>query len=117
VRRILAVDEFLALRKLIQRVLEQEDGYHVEMAANADDALSLLQASDFDVAFIDAELSGMNGLELGKKLREIKPSLQVVFMSNGFKYVDEALALKFRVLLKPYKNEEIKYFASMEAEV
>ena len=59
-------------------------GYDVEHAASPRDAISFLQdAHHIDVVLSDILMpGGMSGLDLARKLREMRPTLPVVLMTG-----------------------------------
>lgn len=64
----------------------------------------------YDMAFIDIELPGINGLQVAKQLKKINSNI-ILFIVTSFQgYLDDAMDLKiFRYLLKPIdKNRFIK---------
>lgn len=76
---------------------------------SAKEALSFAGKHEIDLAFLDVEMPDMNGIMLGKKLREIKHDMIVIYVSGYEQYLKEAI---FDVkadyyLLKPYSHEDI----------
>lgn len=69
--RILIVDDETFIRVLYKTEFESE-GYQVDLAAGADEALAAIDAAHPDVVILDIELGeeGGNGLELLNRLRE-----------------------------------------------
>lgn len=67
--RILIVDDHPTNLKLASEVL-QAAGYEVQRAADAEQALAVLQQTLPDLILMDIALPGMNGLELTRKLKE-----------------------------------------------
>src|SRR5580704_7744929 len=67
--QILVVEDEESLRVTVKDKLELE-GFSVEAAASAEDALRRLQVKTYDLALLDVVLPGMSGLELLKQLRD-----------------------------------------------
>jgi CheY-like chemotaxis protein len=67
--RILIVDDHPTNLKLASEVL-QAAGYEVQRAADAEQALAVLQQALPDLILMDIALPGMNGLELTRQLKE-----------------------------------------------
>ena len=65
---ILVVDDQPTSIKIIRSVLEG-DGYQVQVAVNATDALQVLQSSRPDLILMDIHMPGLDGLALTKLLR------------------------------------------------
>jgi signal transduction histidine kinase len=68
-RRVLLVDDNHDSREMYRAVL-RANGHDVREAADGEHALAMVQASEFDVAFIDIGLpGGMDGYELARRIR------------------------------------------------
>ena len=65
---ILIVEDNEANRLLAGAVLERE-GYRVEMAGNAEEALQKLANSSPDLILMDVQMPGMDGLTLTRRLK------------------------------------------------
>ncbi len=61
-----------------------------------------------EVVFLDIEMPGMNGVELAKKLRAIKPDLMIVFLTAYAQYAVNAFEVEaVDYLLKPIVTEDL----------
>jgi DNA-binding NtrC family response regulator len=108
--RILVVDDEASLLLTLTANLELE-GFDVVAAENAAQALAAFEASGpFDLVLTDIRMPGMNGVELFRRIREMRPDLPVVLMT-GFaleELVDSALREgAFTVLPKPCPVEHV----------
>jgi CheY-like chemotaxis protein len=54
----------------------------VGTATNGEEALASAQQTDFDVAVVDYKMPGMDGLELAKRLKEMKPDAKVIVLTS-----------------------------------
>src|SRR6201996_7913903 len=73
-------DEFLISEWVAQLLVEQ--GFVVQTASNAADALECLSSEPVDVLFTDINLpGGMDGAALARRARELRPHLPVVYAS------------------------------------
>jgi DNA-binding NarL/FixJ family response regulator len=80
--RILLVDDHPIVRHGIKQVLS--GAFHpalVGEAASAEEGLSELRATDWDVMVLDLTLPGASGLDLLKDLRRERPDLPVLVLS------------------------------------
>ena len=80
--RIMIADDHAIVRQGLAKILEK-NGEMKDVAEhdNGVDALNWIRAHDCDVALIDISMPGMNGIELLKQLREVKPHLPVLVVS------------------------------------
>jgi DNA-binding NarL/FixJ family response regulator len=82
-KKILLVDDHPLMRKGLALTLETEVDLTVAaQAASAEEALSLMDKTEPDLAVVDVSLPGMSGLELIKHLRAMKPDLSVLVVSR-----------------------------------
>lgn len=85
-------------------------GYHCETATDGKSALELISNTSFDVMITDFDMPQMNGLELAKRVKELKPDMKIIIMtgySEQFSH-DEAFALGVSDLLeKPFGLKEL----------
>ena len=86
---ILVVEDQDQLRKIVVRVL-QGRGYKALEAANPRDALALSEgyAGPIHLLLTDVVMPGMTGPELACRLKPLRPSMEVIFMSG---YSERAL--------------------------
>lgn len=67
--RILVVDDDINIQRLVTIHLTQE-GYQIFKTSDAEEALSLIEKQNVDLAIVDVMMPGMNGFELTKILTE-----------------------------------------------
>jgi len=77
---ILVVDDDKNTRRLLRAVLEG-DGYTVSTAVNGQDALNRLDEVHVDLVVLDVMMSGMDGYEFTKTLREAQIELPILMVS------------------------------------
>lgn len=87
----------------------------VQVDANVVNFTDPLQALDWacenscDIAFLDIELGSMNGIELGKRLKERNPKTNLIFVTGYLEYAVSAYALHASgYLTKPASQEAIR---------
>lgn len=67
----------------------------------------LKDLSGFDLAFLDIDMKGVNGLTLARRLRAARPDAVIVFVTNFIQYAPEGYEVQaFRYLLKPTLEEK-----------
>ncbi len=86
---ILVVEDEEEVRLLAVQILRQH-GYHVLEAANGGDALLLCEQwkEPIDLLLADVVMPEINGPDLARRLKFIRPEVQIVFMSG---YTDNAI--------------------------
>ena len=109
-RKILVVDDDPVVGKSFDRVLSGK-GYAVITASNAQEALSKLDAEDYDVVYTDIKMPGMSGLEMAEQVKARRPWLPVVIVTGYGSPDNEARAEAagvFGFLRKPLSPEMIE---------
>jgi len=102
IRVLLAEDEFLISEWVAESLMEQ--GFAVNTASNAADALQLLRSAPVDVLFTDINLpGGMDGSVLAVRARELLPDLPVAYTSGRIGALDSAQHVPGSIFVpKPY---------------
>lgn len=73
------------------------------------EALNFAAGARIDVAFLDVRLVGESGIELAKKLMELNPRINIIFLTGHSEYMADALRLHCSgYLLKPLTPEKIR---------
>jgi len=107
--KILVVDDSPQVCKALGDVLKAS-GYLARTAPSAERALQIIDADHFDLVITDLKMSGMNGMELAKKVFELMPGVPVVILT-GFGDMDAVIAaLRSGVadfLKKPFSIDEV----------
>jgi len=106
---MLIVDDELSVRESLKHWFLPE-GYRVETAAEAMEALDKLRDSSFDIVLLDIKMPGMDGIELQQRLKEIDSQLAIIIMT-AYATVDTAVqALKqgaYDYITKPVDPDDL----------
>lgn len=107
--RILVVDDDLAMRQVLMKVLRRVE-YEVEEAANGTDALARLTDAHFDLLLSDIRMVPIDGLALSSIARTIAPELKILlFTAYGERADarDARAAGADRYLSKPFRMGQL----------
>jgi CheY-like chemotaxis protein len=87
-RRILVLDDDPIVTLSCKRILGAE-GYSISTVEKGEDALNKLAKEDFDLLISDVRLPDINGMEVLKESRVLKPKTDVVIIT-GYPTLDDA---------------------------
>ena len=107
--RIICVDdEHLALQDVLVQCrsipeVEQADGF-----TSGGEALEWLAGHLADIALLDIDMPGMDGIELAIRIKETNPETAVIFLTAYSQYAVQAFSLHASgYLLKPVEREKL----------
>ena len=104
-------DEPLILEDLVSVCREIDSVCSVESFTKVSDAINFVKdgANEIDVAILDIDMPEMNGLDLAKKLKEIRPRIEIIFLSGFSEFAVDAFKVRASgYLLKPLTPEKIR---------
>jgi DNA-binding NtrC family response regulator len=116
--RILIVDDERNMRKILASNLVQ-DKHNVTEAAGLADATACLAANQYDAVITDQKMPDGQGLDVLSRVREVDPSLAVVFLTA---YATVELAVEsmrqgaFDFITKPFQPEVVRATARRACE-
>ena len=90
----------------------REDGFRVDTAANAQEALRLAAGHPYQIAFLDIRMPGVDGLELQERLAAALPDLTIVIMTAYASVESAVRALKagaYDYVTKPFDPEKLTH--------
>ena len=106
---ILVVDDDAGIRENIADLLSTEN-YEVVSAANADEAMRVLESQRIDLLLTDFQMPGRNGVELIEVARRANHRVPAILMTAYlyvFEQMDERRREGVTLLRKPFDAEEI----------
>ena len=77
---VLVVDDEAIVRESIRDWLK-DAGYEVSVAESGEEALELIQKQNFGVMILDLRLPGMNGIDVLKKVKVVKPNIKSIVIT------------------------------------
>jgi CheY-like chemotaxis protein len=104
---ILVVDDDIAVRDVIVRMLSA-NGFRVLTASDGSEALRILSQRSVDLLFTDIVMPGMDGVELARQARQVRPGLKVLFgTGDAQKAIERDAGHQARVVYKPFRQAEL----------
>lgn len=108
---LIADDENLEL-KVLEKTVKKHfvDELEIFASSNGRKASQICDEVKPDIALLDIEMPGMNGIELAKYIKEKYAYCIIIFITayDRFDYAIEAMHIKaFDYLLKPWKEERL----------
>lgn len=88
--RLLIVEDEKSVREVLLEFMKK-GGYAVEGVSSGQEALEVISKQEFDAVLLDIKLRDISGLEVLKRIKEIKPGL-IVVMITGFGMDDDLVA-------------------------
>jgi DNA-binding response OmpR family regulator len=80
-RKIIMVDDEPDINLTIKKALEDNGSFQVDTFNDAKSALVRFKPEVYDLAILDVRMSGTNGFQLCRKLREIDKKLKICFLT------------------------------------
>lgn len=106
---IIVDDEHLALGAISRVINDLYPMSTVNTFSSASKAIEYTSKNKVDIAFLDIELPGTNGLELASELQKLLPGINIIFTTGHAEYALPALNLfASGYLLKPITAEAVK---------
>jgi CheY-like chemotaxis protein len=107
--RILVVDDDRGSSTVLLKIMTSR-GFAVDVANDGVSAIGLIEKNHYDLAILDYEMPGMNGVELFREARKHQADLTGIFvtahanLNTVFPAIDVGIE---RVLAKPVDSEEV----------
>jgi CheY-like chemotaxis protein len=110
--RILAVDDEAVVLDSFRRILVLE-GYSVDTVEHGPEALGLVQRHDYDFVFTDLKMPDMDGVEIVKAVKHLRPDVDVVVIT-GYGSIETAVETlqhgACEYVQKPFTADELGEF-------
>jgi DNA-binding NtrC family response regulator len=108
---ILIIDDEKVVRDSLTKWF-REDGYKVEGAENAAEALKKLQNFKWQILLLDIKMPGMDGMELQQRIKELDPTATIIFITAHASVDTAVRALKegaFDYITKPIDPDHLSH--------
>jgi CheY-like chemotaxis protein len=79
-KKILLVDDEPSIQ-IVYREEFEDEGYEVISAVNGDEGLEKFQADEPDIVILDIHMPGMNGIEVLRQMKMLRPEIPVILSS------------------------------------
>lgn len=108
--RVLVVDDEGAIRYSVSKTL-QRVGYEVDSVESGEEALTFLDAKDYDVVLTDIRMPGISGVDLLAQVRDAYPDVSVILMTGYASLSTAVESLRLGAhdyLIKPSSSRDIR---------
>ena len=112
--KILVVDDDQNIRKTLKVSLSTQ-GYSIEVAESAEDALDRLRKTEFDFVLTDFKMEGKSGVDLVKASKQLKYPPVIVVMTAYASFENAVSAIQagaFDYLPKPFTQQQLFHLIS-----
>jgi CheY-like chemotaxis protein len=110
--RILAVDDEEIILDSFRKILVLA-GYSIDTVESGAEALGLIRKNDYDFVFTDLKMPEMDGVEVTKAVRHLRPDIDVIVIT-GYASIESAVeTVKFGAMdyvEKPFTEDELLAF-------
>ena len=107
--KVMLIDDEPEIRRLLHKMVEKQEGYQV-VSECGDFAGAVADFARYrpEVAFVDIDLNGEDGLNCARVLTELDPKLKIIFATAHSEYMAGAFEIyAFDYLVKPFNMERL----------
>ena len=111
--KILIVDDEADGRQILSEFLKVEKDYEILLAEDGNQALEIFKTQPLELVFIDTKLPGLNGVEVLRQMRRLRPEVKVVMLNDmsDEETINRALTVSEEVvegfLTRPFNPDDI----------
>ncbi|MCM1542292.1 MAG: LytTR family DNA-binding domain-containing protein [Blautia sp.] len=107
--KVMLIDDEQEIRRLLHRMVEKQPDYQVVAECGCfAGAVAEFARYRPDVAFVDIDLDGEDGLNCARVLTELDPKLKVIFATAHSEYMANAFEIyAFDYLVKPFNMDRL----------
>jgi len=107
--KILAVDDEEIILDSFRKILVMA-GYSIDTVESGKEVLGLVQKRDYDFVFVDLKMPEMDGIEVTKAVKHLRPDIDVIIIT-GYASVESAVeTMKYGAMdyiQKPFTEDEL----------
>lgn len=111
---ILAIDDEEIVLDSFRKILVL-DGYSIDTVESGPEALMLVKRKDYDFVFTDMKMPGMDGVEVTKAVKHLRPDIDVIVIT-GYATIETAVeTMKYGAMdyvQKPFTEDELISFVN-----
>ena len=110
--KVLVAEDELIERKVLCKSLKKHLGDFCDIyeSRNGREAIAIVEREHPQIAILDIEMPGVNGLDVSSRIRELGINCAIMFVTgfDSFAYAKHAITIRaVEYLLKPYKEREL----------
>ena len=110
--RLLVADDEIIERKVLLKTLQKnlEGQCELFQAENGREALEIYEKEKIQIAILDIEMPGINGIQAAEKIREKDKNCCIIFLTayDEFSYAKKAITVRaLDYILKPWDEKEL----------
>lgn len=107
--RLLIADDDQNMRFVLKKAVGRHKGLElVADVASGQEAVALFEHETIDVAFLDVDMPGLDGIETAKMILDMNPKCAIVFITAHDSYMKDAFELyAFDYIMKPFKLDRL----------
>ena len=107
--KVVIADDDEGMRLIERRMIEKVEGFElVGEAKDGEELLDMVEALRPQIVFLDVEMPGKTGVECGKIIQDMDPSIVMIFATAHDQYMGDAFEVyAFDYLIKPFKVDRV----------
>ena len=107
--RVVIADDDEGMRLIERRLIEKVEGFElVGEARDGEELLDMVEELRPQIVFLDVEMPGKTGVECGRIIQDMDPSIVMIFATAHDQYMGDAFEVyAFDYLIKPFKVDRV----------
>lgn len=107
--RVVIADDDAGMRLIERKMIGKVEGFElVGEAKDGNELLNMVERLRPQIVFLDVEMPGKTGVECGKVIQDMDPSIVMIFATAHDQYMGDAFEVyAFDYLIKPFKVDRV----------